>query len=139
MQIEGYEFPDDLFYDLNHNWARVEGDIAIQGITDFAQALAGEIVYSEVPRVGRDVKQGDTFMSMESGKWVGRIFAPVSGKIVEANEEMEWDPTIINNAPFTDGWMVKIEMTDPSDTSRLYHPSDAAFQDWVREELSKLG
>jgi len=139
MQIEGYEFPDDLYYDLNYNWARIEGNIATQGITDFAQKVAGEIVYSEVPRVGREVKLGDTFMSMESGKWVGRIFATVSGKIVEANEEMEWDPTIINNAPFTDGWMAKIEMADAGETGKLHHASDDAFQNWVKEEAKKYG
>lgn len=139
MQIEGYEFPDDLLYDLNYNWARIEGNIVTQGITDFAQAVAGEIVYSEVPRVGREVKEGDTFMSMESGKWVGRIFATVSGKIVEANEEMEWDPTIINNAPYTDGWMAKIELSDPGDTGKLHHASDDEFQAWVKEETKKYG
>jgi len=137
MQIEGYEFPDDLYYDLNYNWVRIEGNVATQGITDFAQGVAGEIVYSEVPRTGRDVKLGDTFMSMESGKWVGRIFATVSGKIIEANEEMEWDPTIINNSPFTDGWMAKIEMSDPGEVSKLHHASDAAFQNWVKEETKK--
>ena len=137
MQIEGYEFPDDLYYDLNYNWVRIEGNIATQGITDFAQGVAGEIVYSEVPRVGREVEQGDTFMSMESGKWVGRIFATVSGKITEANEEMEWDPTIINSAPYTDGWMAKIEMADPNDTSNLYRASDDEFQKWVKEETTK--
>lgn len=139
MKIEGYEFPDDLYYDLNYNWAKVEGNVVTQGITDFAQGVAGEIVYAEVPRVGREVKQGDTFMSMESGKWVGRIFATVGGTLIEANEEMEWDPTVINNAPYTDGWMAKIECSDPSDLDKLHRASDPEFQAWVKEERAKYG
>ena len=86
MKIDKYEFPDDLYYDGEHNWARVEGDVVVQGLSDLGQDLAGELVYVEVPRTGRKVEQGKPFMSMESGKWVGRVKA-----IVAANS---WKPKI---------------------------------------------
>ena len=88
-KIDQYEFPDELYYTEEHVWARVEDNVATIGVSHFGQELAGEIVYVEVPMVGREVKQGEPFMSMESGKWVGRVKSPVSGKIVEANEEIE--------------------------------------------------
>jgi len=93
MKIDKYEFPDDLLYDKEHNWARIEGGVATIGMTDFGQTLAGEIVYAETPRVGREIKQGDPFMSLESGKWVGRVKAIVTGKITKANEDIEFDST----------------------------------------------
>ena len=103
MKIDQYEFPDDLLYDKDHNWVKIDGNTATIGMTDFGQALAGEIVYAEIPRVGRQIEQGQPFMSLESGKWVGRVKAIVSGKIVEANEEIEWESTIINEEPYGQG------------------------------------
>jgi len=137
MKIDKYEFPDDLYYDKEHNWARVEGNIVTQGMSDFGQDLAGEIVYAEVPRVGREVQQGQPFMSMESGKWVGRIKAMVSGKIVEANEEIEWESTIINEDPYGDGWLAKIEAADLSELANLMRPSDPEFAEFIAAEREK--
>lgn len=139
MEIGGYQFPDDLYYDLEHNWARVEGSRVTTGITDFAQAIAGEIVYAEVPRVGRDVEAGKPFMSMESGKWVGRIKAIISGKIVEANEEIEFDSTIINSSPYEEGWLAVIEASNPSEVDALLRPGDPKFQDFIAAEKEKYG
>ena len=139
MNIDKYEFPDDLYYDNEHNWARVEGNTITQGLTDFGQDLAGEIVYAEVPRVGRDVEQGQPFMSMESGKWVGRIKAIVSGKIAEANEEIEWESTIINDGPYGDGWLARIEAADLSELGSLMRPSDPAFAEFIAAEREKYG
>jgi glycine cleavage system H protein len=139
MKIDRYEFPDDLYYDKEHSWARVEGDVVTQGLTDFGQDLAGEIVYAEVPRVGRDVQQGQPFMSMESGKWVGRIKAIVSGKIAEANEEIEWESTIINDDPYGDGWLARIEAADLSELDSLMRPSDPAFAAFIATEREKYG
>ncbi len=139
MKIDKYEFPDDLYYDKEHNWARVDGNIVTQGMSDFGQDLAGEIVYAEVPRVGREVQQGQPFMSMESGKWVGRIKAIVSGKIIEANEEIEWESTIINDDPYGDGWLAKIEAADLSELDTLMRPSDPAFAEFIAAEREKYG
>ncbi|HDN80127.1 MAG TPA: glycine cleavage system protein H [Chloroflexi bacterium] len=138
MKIDKYEYPDDLLYDREHNWARIEGNIVTQGFTDFAQSIAGEIVYVEIPRVGREVKQGEAFMSIESGKWVGRIKATFSGRIVEANEDLEWESTLVNEDPYGKGWMVKIEASNlEEERKNLYSPSDPEFQAFVQEEIKK--
>jgi len=137
MEVEGYNYPDDLFYDKEHNWARIEGNTAIIGVTDFGQDLAGEIVYAEVPRVGREITQGAPFMSIESGKWVGRVNAIVSGKITEANEEIEWESTLINEDPYGQGWFAKVEMAAPPEG--LLKPDAPGFAEFVAGEKEKYG
>jgi len=139
MQTDKYTFPDELLYDKEHNWARVEGKTVVQGMTDLGQKLAGEIVYAEVPRMGRDVKIGEPFMSMESGKWVGRIKAIVSGKIVGVNQEIEWESTMINHDPYGAGWLVKIEMSDPTELGKLLKTSDPALSEYIVAERKKYG
>jgi glycine cleavage system H protein len=137
MKIDQYEFPDDLLYDTEHNWARIEGSSATIGLTDFGQALAGEIVYAEVPRLGREIQQGQPFMSLESGKWVGRVKAAVSGKIVEANEEIEWESTIINDDPYGEGWFVRVELA--GEPEGLMKPTDAEYTALIAAEREKYG
>jgi len=139
MEIGGYKFPDDLYYDLEHNWARVEGKKVTVGITDFAQAIAGEIVYAEVPRTGRKVEIGKPFMSMESGKWVGRIKAIVSGQIAQANEEIEFESTIINKSPYDQGWLAVIEASNPAEIEGLMRPADPKFEALITAEKQKYG
>jgi glycine cleavage system H protein len=137
MQIAGIEFPDDLYYDKQHNWARVEGNTIVQGMTDFGQRIAKEIVYVEIPPVGKTVTQGQTFMSMESGKWVGRIPALASGKIVAVNEELEFEPSLINQSPFDQGWLVKIEMSNPAELNNLFRVDSPEFRAFIEEEAAK--
>lgn len=137
MQISGFEFPDDLYYDKLHDWVRVEGNIATQGMTQFGQAIAQEIVFVEMPRAGREVEQGQTFMSMESGKWVGRIPAAVGGKIKETNEELEWEPTLVNESSYEEGWLVKIEMSGSSELDNLMRADSAEFKALIEEEAEK--
>ena len=137
MQIAGYDYPDDLYYDKLHGWARVEGNMVVQGMTSFGQAIAQEIVFVESARAGRDVKQGETFMSMESGKWVGRIPALVSGKLTEVNEDLEFEPTLVNEAPYEGGWLVKIEMTDPGELDNLMKANSADLKTLIQGEAEK--
>ncbi len=137
MKIDPYEFPDDLYYDREHNWARVEGQTVTQGISDFGQAIASEIIYAETPRVGREVKQGEAFMSMESGKWVGRIKAIVGGTIAAANEELEFDSTVINKEPYGAGWLARFQMADAAQLAQLMRPSDPAFAEFIAAERTK--
>jgi glycine cleavage system H protein len=139
MKIDQYEFPDDLYYDRTHNWARVEGNLATIGMTDFGQCLASELVYVEVPRVGRTIEQGVPFMSMESGKWVGRVNAIVSGRIVDVNEELAWESTLVNQSPYEDGWFAKVELSNPSDLDHLMRASDPAFAELIAAERAKYG
>jgi glycine cleavage system H protein len=137
MQISGYEFPDGLYYDKLHSWAKVEGDVITQGMTEFGQAIAQEIVFVEAPRSGRDVEQGQTFMSMESGKWVGRIAALASGKIAEVNDELEWEPTLVNESSYDEGWLVKIEMADSSELDNLMKADSPELKAFIEEEAEK--
>lgn len=139
MKIGGIEFPEDLYYDRQHDWARVEGDVVVQGMTDFGQRIAQEIVFVEMPRAGREVEQGETFMSMESGKWVGRIPATVSGRILEANNELEWEPTLVNESPYDEGWLVKIQMADPSELDNLMKADSPEFKAFMEEQLEEHG
>lgn len=141
--IDQYEFPDDLYYDQEHVWARVEGSAdeahptVTIGMSQFGQDLAGEIVYVEVPRVGRTVSKGEAFMSMESGKWVGRVKSPLSGKIVEANGEVEWESTLVNQDPYGAGWLAKIEASDPSELNSLMKAGSTEFAALIAGERKK--
>ena len=137
--IDQYEFPDDLYYDKEHVWARVEGTTVTIGLSQFGQDLAGEIVYVEVPRVGRAVAKGEAFMSMESGKWVGRVKSPVAGEISEANEEIEWESTLINEDPYGEGWLAKIEATDLGDLGDMMKADSPEFAAHIAGEREKYG
>jgi glycine cleavage system H protein len=137
MKIDDYNFPDDLLYDKEHNWARIDGSEATVGLTDFGQKLAGEIVYAEVPRVGREIKAGEPFMSLESGKWVGRVKGIVSGKIIEANEELEWESALINQDPYGAGWFTKVQLA--GEPTGLMKPTDPEFAAFIAAERAKYG
>ena len=108
MEIEGYIFPDNLYYHKEHFWAKVEGNVVTIGTNDFAQKLAGQIVYVELPPPGKIIEQGKPCGSMESGKWVGRIYAPVSRKVEALNQALEDTPELINESPYEKGWICKI-------------------------------
>ena len=137
MDIDRFHFPDELVYDKEHNWARIDGNTATIGMTHFGQDLAGEIVYAEVPRVGRAITAGEPFMSLESGKWVGRVKAIVTGKIVEANGEIEWESTLINEDPYANGWFAKVELS--GEPQGLLTASDPEFGAFVAAEREKYG
>lgn len=137
MEIAGIEFPEDLYYDKEHNWARVEDDVVVQGLSDFGQRIAQEIVFVEMPRIGREVEQGETFMSMESGKWVGRIPAMVTGEITQANDELEWEPMLVNESPYDEGWLVEIKASDPSELSNLMRADSTEFKAFIEDQLKE--
>ncbi|MBN1976842.1 MAG: glycine cleavage system protein GcvH [Anaerolineae bacterium] len=137
MRIAGFEFPDALYYDKTHGWAKVDGNIVTQGLTDFGQKIAQEIVFVEIPRTGREVEQGQTFMSMESGKWVGRVEAVASGTIAEVNEELEWEPSTINESPFEAGWLVKIEVSDIAEMGNLMKADSPELKAFIEGEAEK--
>ena len=138
-KIDPYEFPDELYYTKEHVWARVDGTIATIGVSQFGQALAGEIVFVEVPMVGRKVTKDEPFMSMESGKWVGRVKSPLSGKIVEANGEIEWESTVVNQDPYGKGWLAQIEMSDPGELKSLLKADSADFAAIIAADRAKYG
>ena len=137
MEIGGYSFPEDLLYDRVHNWARIEGKTATIGLSDFGQEIAGEILYAELPRARREIVAGEPFMSLESGKWVGRIKAIVSGKIIQANEELEWESTLINEEPYGRGWLAQVELGD--EPLGLLKADDPEFAELIQAERIKFG
>jgi len=124
MQHKEYNIPEDVVYHPEHMWARVEGDVVVVGVTDFAQKLAGDIVYVDMPMEGDEVTKDKPFGTLETGKWVGKIYAPVSGEVVEYNEEVEDDALIINEDPYGKGWIIKIAPEDMGDMDGLLKAGD---------------
>lgn len=112
-------FPDGLRYSREHEWARVEGARVTVGITEYAQGELGEIVYVELPEVGAEVEQTETFGTVESVKAVSDLYAPVSGEVVEVNEALEDEPGLINTDSYGDGWMMVVQMSDPDELADL--------------------
>ncbi len=136
MEIQGYHMPDDLYYEENHFWVKEEGDLIVMGLDDFGQKMAGEIVYIQLPAEGKELKQGKKFAKMESGKWVGKAYAPVSGELAEVNEELETAPDLINDDCYGEGWMYKIKPDDKSELNNLIHGAEA-IEKWLLEEIEK--
>ncbi len=119
-------FPSELLYTKDHEWARIEGDIAVIGITDYAQSELGDIVFVELPQEGETVTKGASFGTIEAVKAVSDIFAPLSGEVVEVNKSLEDAPEVINSSPYNDGWMIKIRFTDVSEKADLMSAKEYA-------------
>lgn len=117
-------YPKERKYTKEHEWARPEGSRARIGITEHAQQELGDIVYVELPAEGRQVKQGESFITVESVKAVSDIYAPVSGKVVEVNRKLEEQPELINKSPHDQGWLAIIEMSNPKELDQLLSASD---------------
>jgi len=116
-------FPAELKYTKDHEWIRVEGDEAYVGITEFAQHELGDIVYVDVNTVGKEVKEGDVFGSVEAVKTVSDLFMPVNGTVLEVNSALDAKPEMVNQDPYGDGWMVKIKL-NPTDAAALLSSDD---------------
>lgn len=116
--------PENLLYTKDHEWVRVEGDIAFIGITDFAQGELGDIVYVEVETVGDTLDAEEVFGSVEAVKTVSDLFMPVGGEVLEVNEGIESSPESVNSDPYGDGWIVKIRVTDVSELDGLLSAED---------------
>ncbi|HET6748544.1 MAG TPA: glycine cleavage system protein GcvH [Actinomycetes bacterium] len=112
-------YPDGLKYTREHEWARADGDRVTVGITDYAQEALGDIVYVDVPRVGATVTGGEPFGEVESTKSVSDLYSPVSGTIVERNDELDKSPELINSDPYGQGWLVVVEATDTGELDEL--------------------
>ncbi len=121
-------FPEDLKYTKDHEWLRIEGDVAIVGVTDFAQSELGDIVFVEIETEGEELDFEAVFGSVEAVKTVSDLFMPVSGEIIEVNQDLEATPEVVNEDPYGKGWMVKIKMSDPSQLEALMD-SDAYQQE----------
>lgn len=122
----------DLKYSKEHEWVRLEGDVVTVGISDFAQAQLGDVVFVELPDVGRQVKKDGDAAVVESVKAASEVFAPVTGEVIEVNGSLEEDPELVNQAPTGDGWFMKIRLSDPSELEALM--DEATYNDFVSSQ-----
>ncbi|MBQ7222167.1 MAG: glycine cleavage system protein GcvH [Bacteroidales bacterium] len=116
--------PANLKYTEEHEWVSVDGGIATVGITDFAQSELGDIVFVDIPTLGETLSQKEKFGDIEAVKTVAEVFMPVSGEILEVNEDLENSPELVNSDPYGAGWMVKVKMSDPAELNTLLSDSD---------------
>lgn len=112
-------FPDNLRYTSDHEWIRVEGDIAFVGITDFAQSELGDIVYVEVETISKQLVANDIFGTVEAVKTVSDLFLPVDGTVLELNEKLSGTPELVNSDPYGEGWIIKVSISDPAQLDGL--------------------
>lgn len=123
--------PEDLKYNITHEWVKANDNLATIGITDHAQSELGDIVYLELPNVGTIVEKGDVFGTVESVKTVSDLVAPVGGEIIEVHEELPETPEFVNENPYASGWLVIIEMDDPSDLEDLMTADE--YESFIQE------
>lgn len=127
------DIPQGLLYTRDHEWVRLEGNVAVVGITDYAQRALGDVTYVDLPRMGKEVAQGDELAAVESAKAASDIFAPVSGTVAEINEALELNPEKVNDDPYGEGWICKITGFLPSDKDSLLD-ADAYLKLLEREQ-----
>ena len=118
------EYPEDLKYHAEHDWARIDGDEATFGITWFAQDSLGEVVFFDPPKVGDSVKKDEAYTEIESVKAVSEVIAPLSGEVVAVNDALAASPETINDDPYGEGWLVKVKLSDPSEVDALLDAGD---------------
>lgn len=118
-QIKQMNLPENLKYTKDHEWVRIEGDVAYVGITDFAQSELGDIVYVDIDTVDKDINQEDVFGTVEAVKTVSDLFSPLSGTVLEFNEKLEGSPELVNSDPYGEGWIIKMSISDNSQVNDL--------------------
>ena len=126
------DVPKDLRYTKEHEWARLDGDTVVVGITDYAQDSLGDVVYVELPEEGSEVSKDEPFGVVESVKAVSDLYAPISGNVVEVNDALVDSPEVINEDPYGEAWMIRIEPSDPSELDDLLSAED--YEKHVEEE-----
>lgn len=136
--IDEYNLPDELYYTDDHAWVKVEDGGRIRmGMNDFAQKLAGEMSFVKVPKVGKAAKKGKVLFSVQSGKWAGKLKSPVDGTIVEANEELVYEPAKINQDCYGAGWVAVVQAENlEADLGQLIHGADRVTA-WLQGEIAE--
>ena len=125
-------YPEENRYTNEHEWVRLDKDTAIIGITDYAQKELGDIVFVELPEVGKQLRQGDPLGTVESVKAVSDVYSPVSGEVIEVNSRLQAEPELINRDPHGEGWIVKVKVTDPAELEKLM--TAAQYEEFIRSE-----
>ena len=124
--------PEDLHYSKDHEWVRVDGDVAVIGITDYAQASLGDVVYVELPKAGDQFAANESFGSVESVKAVSEVFTPIAGVVAEINESLADEPERVNSEPYAKGWMIRLKMSNPGEVDSLL--TAAEYEDFTKAE-----
>lgn len=137
-EILGYEMPDDLYYHNEHTWVRIEGDKARVGMTTFYTGLAGATTYVDLPFEGDEVEEGETCGKIQSSKWVGKFVAPISGEIVEINEDLEDDCQLINKEPYGGGWIMVVKPSNLDEDLKKLHHGTAAVEAFLKSEQERI-
>lgn len=138
MEIQGYNMPDDLYYHAENSWVKMESDGTVRvGMDDFYQKQAGDTTYVDLPFEGDSVNQGETCGKIQSSKWVGKLVAPISGEIVEANSELENDCRLINKDPYNAGWIMRIKPTKLDEELKNLAHGPEAITKFIEDHILK--
>jgi glycine cleavage system H protein len=136
VEVEGFDFPDDMYYTDDQIWMKKEGDKVRIGMNTFGVDLAGKIKFVRLRPAGKEIKAGRSIGTLESGKWTGPVKAPVSGKIVEVNEELKGNPGILNEDPYGKGWIAVLEPTQFDDEVGELQGADG-LEDWAKAQVAE--
>lgn len=134
--VESYEVPEDLYYTRDHAWVRIEGNQIRIGVTDFMQKMAGEITFIRLPRAGKDLGPDKTLFTLQSGKWSGKVLAPVAGKVLDANKDLAAVPKPMNDAPYGNGWVAVMEPVNMADVASKLFFGEAAIA-FLKDEIKR--
>jgi glycine cleavage system H protein len=126
------EYPDDLYYNRQHIWVRVQGTRGTVGVTDYAQHEMGEILFVDLPEEGSQVEKDDVFGTLESSKTVTELRSPISGEIVSINKDLEEEPSLVNDDPYGNGWLMMVEIDDPSEMEEMLNAAD--YEDFMEQK-----
>jgi glycine cleavage system H protein len=126
------EYPDDLYYNRSHLWIRIQGNRGTVGVTDYAQREMGEVLFVDLPEEGSQVEKDDVFGSLESSKTVAELRCPVSGEIVSINKDLEEEPSLVNDDPYGNGWLIVVEIDDPNELEDMINAAD--YEEMLEQE-----
>jgi len=135
-KVDKYEMPDDLYYTSDHAWVKVEGNRIRIGVTDFMQQLAGEITFIRLPRAGKVMEEGKNLVSLQSGKWAGKVAVPVTGNVIDVNKDLASAPQPLNSDPYGQGWIAVMEPANLADIEAKLLKGEKAI-DFVKSEIAK--
>lgn len=135
MENPQWQVPEDLYYDRNDYWVKIQGDEAVIGLTAFGQYNTGDILYLELPAEGTALARGKKIGSIESGKWVGKLTAPLTGQVIESNQKVESNPHIVNQDAFGEGWLYRMLLQDPAEVAELMNAT--GYDRWIDEQIQK--
>ncbi|MHA1410665.1 MAG: glycine cleavage system protein H [Candidatus Odinarchaeia archaeon] len=137
VKVDKYELPDDLYYNDDHIWVKVEDGKARLGLNDFGQVIAGKILFARTRPQGKEIKAGKSFVSIETGKWVGSLKSPISGTIVEVNPKLKSKPSLINEDPYGEGWLVVVEPSNLDEELAALHHDPEEIKTWLEKEIKE--